>query len=222
MKIAPFTVEVLKNFSSINPSLYIKAGTVLETTNPTKTVRASARTETEFPRGFALYDVSKFISTLGMFKEAEVDFQDRMMTITNGGGARKTNLMYSVDSLVERVPEKKPQIDKPDAEATITADNLADVEKALKVLGVEDVVVCSEGDSIYLKVMAVQNPSTDMHTINLGNYGGRPFKAVFRAELLTLLPDDYQVHINKRGFARFTSERMEYFVAVESELSSFQ
>ena len=48
LKISPRTTQVLKNFSSINPSIHVKPGKVLSTISAGKTIMARANVEEDF------------------------------------------------------------------------------------------------------------------------------------------------------------------------------
>jgi hypothetical protein len=54
MKISESTFEVLKNFSTINPSLSFKTGNVLRTVSPQKNILASAVVSESFPQDSAI------------------------------------------------------------------------------------------------------------------------------------------------------------------------
>ena len=54
MKISTNTVNILKNFAKINPSIFIQEGNTLKTMSPSKTIMAKATVDTEFPKRFAI------------------------------------------------------------------------------------------------------------------------------------------------------------------------
>ena len=58
MKLSARTLQILKNFATINPSLLFKPGNVLTTISPAKTMQAKARVTEQFDTQFAIYDLS--------------------------------------------------------------------------------------------------------------------------------------------------------------------
>ena len=72
MKLTSRTLQVLKNFSTINPSLLFKNGSVITTMSPNKTVMARATVGEVFPQTYAIYDLSRFIGVLSMFNDPDV------------------------------------------------------------------------------------------------------------------------------------------------------
>ena len=52
------TLSVLKNFSTINPSIAFKPGQIVRTISPQKTIMAAATVPEDFDKSAAIYDVS--------------------------------------------------------------------------------------------------------------------------------------------------------------------
>jgi hypothetical protein len=219
MKISRNTILVLENFADINSSIFIKEGNVIETISPTTTIKAIATLDVTFPRSFALYKLGKFLSTLSLFNDPSIDFQENCLVIE--ADKRSARLMYSDSSLVTRVSSKKIELPSVDVLVTLTNDNLAQVHKALKVMELSDIVISGEGGEVYISASDSKNPSGDELSIYLGNTD-KTFKAVFKSENIKFMPGTYDVEICAQGIARFKSEKVEYFVAVESNESSFE
>lgn len=213
MKIDSFTISVLENFATIHPSIHIKEGSILETMQPlTKAIKATAVVDTVFPRSFSLYNLWKFISVLNMYKDPDVIFGEDAIKI--GGGNRITKLLYSEDGLVDKVPSKKMKLPSVDVTTYIASHAMKDIEKARKVLKVEEVLVVGDGKIVSIQAADSSNPLGDVHSVDLGTTD-KTFKAVFRAENLMIMSNDYDVEICRDGIARFKNDRLEYFIAVE-------
>ena len=76
MKLDNDTLQVLKNFSAINKNIMFKPGNVIRTISSTKSVLAKATIKQEFDKGFAVYDLSRFIGTLSLFNDPEIEIKD--------------------------------------------------------------------------------------------------------------------------------------------------
>ena len=104
MKLDNQTVQVLKNFSTINPNLVCKPGNVLRTISQSKAVMAKATVKTEFNEGFCLYDLSRFLGTISMFKDPDLDNKQTYMEISEGN--TKFKYTFCDPKLVLSPPER--------------------------------------------------------------------------------------------------------------------
>ena len=71
MKLSVDTVNILKNFSLINPSIAFKAGNSLSTMSPQRSVMARADLDDHFPSDGAIYDLSRFLGVISLFETPE-------------------------------------------------------------------------------------------------------------------------------------------------------
>ena len=74
MKLNDNTVNVLKNFSTINPNLLVKEGSTLTTMSAMKNIVAKADVEEVFPQQFAIYDLNEFLSSTSLFSAPVINF----------------------------------------------------------------------------------------------------------------------------------------------------
>jgi hypothetical protein len=81
MKLDTRTLQVLKNFSTINPSILIRKGNYLSTVSPVRSIITRAKVDIEFENTFAIYDLSKFLSTLSLFEDPELTVNEKTITI---------------------------------------------------------------------------------------------------------------------------------------------
>ena len=64
MKLSTETIEILKNFAAINPSLLIKPGNVLKTVHSKKTILASAKLKESFPSEAPINDLTRLLMVI--------------------------------------------------------------------------------------------------------------------------------------------------------------
>ena len=76
MKLSKGTLDILKNFSNINPSITFKEGQELSTLSIQKNILSRAVVEETFPRNFAIYDLQQFLSGVSLFENPELDFDN--------------------------------------------------------------------------------------------------------------------------------------------------
>ena len=81
-KISNETLEVLKNFSSINSNILVKEGNTLTTISPVKNVMAEAEISETFDQEFGIWDLNKFLGTVSLFEDPEFFFNEKEKNIS--------------------------------------------------------------------------------------------------------------------------------------------
>jgi len=213
MKISTNTVNVLKNFAKINPSIVIAEGNVLKTISPSKTIMAKAKVETEFDKRFAIYNLDRFLSTLSLFADPDLKFGDKSVVISDSN--KKSQYTYADESTVTKAPEKEIKLPSVDVTFALTNDNLKDVEKAAGVLALPEIAVVGDGTTVSLQAIDTKNPSGDVYSIGIGTTD-KVFKAIFKSENIKIIPGDYQVSISSAGISNFSGKEVDYWIAVEA------
>ena len=85
MKLSDRTINLLKNFASINQSILFKQGNQLRTISVMKNILAEANIDEDIPQEFGVYDLSQFLNSLGLFKEPELNFTgESFVTVKEG------------------------------------------------------------------------------------------------------------------------------------------
>ena len=212
MKISTNTVNVLKNFAKINPSIVVPEGNVLKTISPSKTIMARANVDTNFTKRCGIYHLDRFISTISLCNDPELKFGEKFVEMFDGN--MKFQLTYSDETTITKAPDKEINLPSVDATFFLPWDTLKDVEKAGGVLSVPEIVIMGDGKNIFLQAEDSKNPSGDVCSINIGDTD-KVFKAIFKAENIKILPGDYQVTISSRGISHFAGKEVEYWIAVE-------
>ena len=217
MKLSENTINILKNYAVINPSLLVKPGNVLSTVSPVKSIFAKATVEENFPLQFAIYELSKFLGVVSLFNEPELDFGEKQMTIISG--SQSLNYTYADPSMIVTPPEKDINFPEPDIEFNITQEELQKVVRATGVLQLPDIAVIGDGSTLKMSSTNSKNPTTDVFNIKVGETA-KTFNMIFKAEnIIKLLSANYNVKISSRGLALFTADTIRYYVATEANSS---
>ena len=153
MIISPRTIQLLKNFSTINQSLVVKPGGILSTMSPGRTVLAYARIDEDFETTFGIYDLPKFLSVMSLFKEPSIIIHEGYMTIMEG--SKKVNYTFAELSLLQNKEKLDPyEVDKGDLFPTVDVefhlkeDDFTDIKKAISILRLPEIVINGDGSSI--------------------------------------------------------------------------
>ena len=94
MIISDETLNVLKNFASINPNLVFKPGQKLKTISEAKTILSSADIVEDFPVEFGVYDLNEFLAVYNLIDSPELEFEDKSVLIKNSAGSRQQVRYY--------------------------------------------------------------------------------------------------------------------------------
>ena len=217
MKLSSQTINVLKNFSTINQNLVIKEGSDIATMSAMKNIVSKAKVEEVFEKEFAIYDLNEFLSALSLFGTPDLDFQDDYVVITEEGSSKSLKYWYSDPSVVTS-PTK--DITMPSTEITFnfSSDSLAEITRAASVIGAPDMVL----ENGKLRVTDKKNTTANDYATELDVPDSDiDYKFWFKVENLKLLPGSYSVEVSSKNISKFTNSNVEieYFIALEPESS---
>jgi hypothetical protein len=213
MKINNKTLNILKNFATINPSIIVKPGNILKTISSSKTILARAEVPDTFEYPFAIYNLSQFIGCISMFTDPDLDFDESSVTISDA--KNKIVYHYADSSIILAPPDKDINIPSVDAEFKISATDIPSVAKALSILELTEIAFVGDGDNIFIQAVDSKNPSSNQYSVKVGATD-KVFKAIFKPDNLKMIPDDYIVTLSSKGLSKFTGTEATYYVAIEA------
>ena len=224
MKLSESTVEVLKNFATINQSILFTDGKELNTVAVQKNLLGSATVAEKFesPKGeFAIYDLNEFLSTLSLFEDPDVEFGEQFATISD---SRANTVYWFADKEIIVFPTSKIEMPDSDVEFTLTAESLDKLQRATGTLGVPDLVIRrgeSDPSKIVAEVLDKRNDTSNTFSLEVGDYtGDANFKFYFLNERMKMLPGDYNVQISSKKISKLTSVpdgEVTYWIALEQD-----
>jgi hypothetical protein len=212
------TLDILKNFASINAGIIVNAGNTINTMATTKNIMAEARVDETFPRGFSIYDLNKFIGSVSLFKDPQFVLEDNYILIKSG----KSNIKYwYCDPKLVVSTNKKITMPTTVVKFDLSAKDFAEVMKAASVLQVAHLCVCSseDGSRIELTAKDITDRTSNTFSVDVGeNASGASFEFIIDVENLKILPGDYSVEISERVVSQFTNknEPIQYWIALNA------
>ena len=218
MKLTAKTFQVLKNFSSINQSIYFTQGNKIRTISPMKTIMAEAEVQEMFPREFGIYDLNQFLGVLSLFEEPDLDFDTSYLTI-NSEDKAQSDYFYADKSMIVVPPEKQLELPDTPISFTISDSVLKRVQQAANVLQLPEVVVRGDGEEISFRAMNTKNSSSNSFHYKVG-VTDKIFSMVFKVENLKLLLGSYDVTISSKGISQFKSTDGNLTYTIVNEASS--
>lgn len=215
MKLQQRTIQILKNFSTLNPSLVFKKGNVISTITPLKTVIAKATISEEIPETFAIYELSKFLSVLSLFNNPDISLKEKFLVISDSN----QQVQYTYGDIDNIVAPGDKEIKLPETEINfkLTSATLQNLFKAMAVLGLPEIAVTGEEGIQSIETINSKNPLADKFKVQVGHcLDTQKYKMILLAENLKILPEDYDVSISSKGIAHFKGKDIEYWIATES------
>lgn len=225
MKFDTRTIQILKNFSSIQPSLLFNKSEYVTTISLSQNVIARARLPIEIEKEFAVYDLNRFLGVMSLFDSPNIEIGNSQLHISSEDSLRKTDYTFADRSMVYQPPSNADINALNDGGNKIgfvlTPEILSTLLKALGVLQLPEIAIVGDGKHIRMKAIDDNNPTGDSYSLIVG-YTDKIFKFVFRSENIKMLSDTYNVELNSKGFAYFKSNDIEYWIQSQSASGTYE
>ena len=220
MKVSEKTINLLRNYANINQSIEFREGKNLKTVSPLNTILASVEVEEEFSRTFPIYELNRFLGTLALFQNPELDFTDNGVVISDEN--HEATYRYCGSSSMFQTPPEK-NITFPDAEVSfeLYQDQFKKTINAANTLGLPEVVVEGNSSDIQLVVSDTGNVSSDIFSTTVGKTDNT-FRMIFKTENLNkIMEGDYHVSLSSKRISHFkrNSDSLQYWIALEQNSS---
>lgn len=219
MKLNTVLIQVLKNFSSINTNLVVKAGSRIRTKSIAGQLLGEVNfDDVTFPKDFAIYDLNEFIGVLSMFTEPELNFEDGYLTISQG----KQSVKYRYgDEATFKVRPPENELKRPPCEINfeIEQSELASLIRAAAIMKLPEIAIVSDGTSVKAKVYDSHNPLSNDFSIDIDVDADVPYTMIINIDNLKLIPGSYTVDITSKKVAFFTNKNvnLQYVVMMQSD-----
>ena len=218
MKLSDKTINLLKNFSSINQSILIKEGDSIRTISVMKNILAEAKVPEEFPKDFGIYDLNQFLNAISsLHVNPELDFSNNEYLMIREG--KKRNRFFFADpNVIVSPPEKSITLPSEDVSFELDTQVLGTLMKAAAIYQVPDLSVVGEAGVVKLVVHDKKNDTSNTHEEIVGETD-EEFCFNFKVENIKILPGTYEVVVSKKLLSRFESKNHEltYYIALEPD-----
>jgi len=225
MKLGENTIAVLKNYSRMNQGLKVEPGNIISSMTAAKTVVSKSKVDTEFEKGFCIYNLHGFLGVLSLFNDPDIEIMDDAMHIIDGN----KNVVYrfaSESMIVFPSEEQFTILDSYDdviVEFDLTQEDISTIIKAAHVLSLPNVVFAGEFGDVFVRSTGVKDPGSNNFNIHIGKTDKTFLSVIDKNYLVLLTPDDYRVSIlgrtdgkGNRVLAKFTSANQTNWIATES------
>ena len=232
------TIDILRNFSTINKSILIEPGKFIQTMSVNKNIIAQAQIIEHIPEQMAIYDLPLFLGALSLFKKPCLFFPDKKKVIIYDEETKgKTTFYYSDPEIIVTAPEFNPNLPAVELMFDLPQSDITQLMQAAKVYGVEDLCINGFEGEYSVCVRDKKNNTSNVFSLPLKkvifNQGkdeehpDEPYKLTldrqsfcfcFKVENLKLMDATYHVTISNKNIANFNSlshSNMNYFIALE-------
>ena len=213
--ISKSTIEVLKNFCSINKSIVIKPGNKVATLSINKNILAIADVEESFDSQISIYDLGVFLGGLSLFDQPKIDTSEsNYVTVSDERGRSKTRFFYADPDVIVQPPEKEIDLPSTAVKFFLPATSLQQLQRAASIYQLPDLCLHVDNGTMVLSVTDRKNETSNSYSVEVGESEDE-FCYCFKVENLKLLTNDYNVSISNQNVALFKGDGIKYFIALE-------
>ena len=219
MKLSEHTVEVLKNFATINQNLVIKEGSTLTTMSAMKNIVAKADVEESFDKEVAIYDLNEFLASISLFTSPVLEFNDGFVTIKEEISPKNSLKYFYSDPSVVTSPNKTITMPSKEVSFKLGGEDLNKLKRAAGVIGAPDLVLEKTNTGSFLTVKDKKNDTANTFSLDVNTQSDGNFNFYFKVENLKVMDGDYDVEISSKNISHLSSKSkdVEYWVALEPE-----
>ena len=213
------TLDVLKNFSTINSSIVFRKGSTVRTISNAENILAKFTGEEVFPSDFAIYDLSQFLSGISLFNDPQLEFTSTDFVSIRGGRQSAKYYFSDPEITLKSAPEKNVNFPGADLQFSLTGDDLIALQKASAVYGLPDLTFQSEEglDTIKLILRDKENDTSNTYDLAVAGCTTGTYSLDVKIENIRLLPGDYSVKVSKHLISEWTNANVDltYYIALE-------
>tara|TARA_B100002019_G_C21274717_1_gene604636 strand:+ start:6402 stop:7079 length:678 start_codon:yes stop_codon:yes gene_type:complete len=218
MELTDKTLEVLRNYATINPNLVFSEGNTLKTISVARNVLSQTTVEESFPQSFGIYDLNEFLSVLSLVNKPRLKFETDYVVVGDSTGRSEVKYFYSDPDMLTSPAQ---DIVMPEAEVkfVIDTDTLSRVRKASAALGHNEMTITPTTGAVRLTIVDPKDSTSNAFSIDVeGEYPEDvDFNFVVNVNNIKVVNEDFTVSVSKKLISQWKSQQsaIEYFIAFE-------
>ena len=218
------TIEVLKNFATINSSIVFRQGSTVRTISNAENILAKYTGEEIFPTDFAIYDLSQFLMGISLFNDPQLEFTSKDFVNIKGGRQCAKYYFSDPEITLKSAPEKNVKFPGSDIQFSLTAEDLVNIQKASAVYSLPDLTFYSEegSNTIRLILRDKENDTSNTYDLSVEGTTTGTFSLDLKIENIRVLnplsnPIDYVIKVSQHLISEWTSQDadLKYYIALE-------
>jgi hypothetical protein len=214
--LSPTTLNILKNFATINNGIIIKKGNTLRTISNAENILAAADVEESFPQTFAIYDLNQFLAGLSLFDNPSLVFDNSDYVTIKDGRCRVKYYFSDPEITLKTAPDKNVKYPGSDILFTLSASDISAIHKATGIYKLPDLNI-SSNEEIVLSVRDNETATSNTYDMIVpGTFEGT-HSLNMKVENLRLLQGDYTVGVSKQQITEWKhlNLNLTYYIALE-------
>ena len=217
MKLSDKTINLLKNFSTINQSILFKQGNNLRTISVMKNILAEANIDEDFPKDFGIYDLNQFLNGLALHQTPELDFARNEYVVIKEGKMR-SKYFFADPSVIVSPPDKPIELPTEDVGFVITSQQLEKLKKAASIYQLPDISAIGEAGVVKVVARDKKNDTSNDFSVVVGETD-KQFSFNFKIENIKILPGTYEVVVSQKLLSKFNNKDrdLRYYIALEPD-----
>ena len=218
------TLDVLKNFSTINSSIVFRQGSTVRTISNAENILAKFTGEEVFPTDFAIYDLSQFLMGISLFNDPQLEFTSKDFVNIKGGRQCAKYYFSDPEITLKSAPEKNVKFPGSDIQFTLTGEELMNIQKASAIYSLPDLTFYSEegSNTIRLILRDKENDTSNTYDLSVEGTTTGTFSLDLKIENIRVLnspsnPIDYVIKVSQHLISEWTSQDadLKYYIALE-------
>lgn len=214
MNISSETLNTLKNFSQINPSLTVKPGNEIVTMSPSKTIIAKMITDEVFDKPFCIYELNKFLGMVSMLEEPDFDFGDVNVDIKSKTGSVKYT--YADESMIVAPVTNNIAMEDVVTTFELNRTELTTLIRAAGVLQSDYISIRAEDGQLKVGTSDPKNSTAHAFSIDIKSDVDRDFEIHVSTEnIVKILAAEYTVSVSSKVI-QFKNDTHTYWIVAGS------
>ena len=211
------TLDVLKNYATINSSIVFRKGSTLRTISNGENILSEFTSEEVFPVDFAIYDLSQFLSGITLFDNPSLDFASDDFVRIIGNGRSVKYYFSDPEITLKSAPEKNVKFPGADIQFNLTGDDLIALQKAAAVYSLPDMSFQSKDGKVQLVLSDKENDTSNTYKQSISGECTGDYSVDVKMENIRLLPGDYNVKVSKGLISEWNNTTLDltYYIALE-------
>ncbi len=211
------TLDVFKNFATINSSIVFRKGNTLRTISNAENILAKFTSEEVFPVDFAIYDLNQFLSGIILFGNPQLDFASDDFVRIVGNGRSVKYYFSDPEITLKSAPEKNVNFPGADIQFNLTAADIVSLHRASGVYGLPDMSFQSKDGEIQLVLKDKENDTSNTYKQSVSGTCTGDYSLDVKIENIRLLPGDYNVKVSKGLISEWNNTNLDltYYIALE-------
>ena len=213
------TLQVLKNYSTINSSILIREGSELKTISVGENAIAQYTCEESFPQTFGIYDLNQFLAGLSLFESPTLEFNNQEYVYIRGRGRSAKYYFSDPEITLKSAPNKDVNFPGADIQFSLTQEDLTGLQKAANIYSLPDLVFRSNSGEISLELRDKENDTSNGYSQTVVGDTTGDYELTIKVENIRLHPGDYSVTVSKHLISEWKHQNLDltYYVALEPE-----